>query len=156
MASTQITGNADFQYQPAGLGLQKFLLATPMLIRPAHGTRAVVQARYYEAWNDDGTIRESFTIGDDTEEFIGVIRFDDQPDTLRSMLRYGRLEDVTLNYRPDGGSGTSYPLKVISVGGAEGGRVPIIPDRDTHARGHWEATVRFRRVDGGTLDGLLT
>lgn len=156
MASSQKIGSADFTYQPSGLALQTHLLAVPLLIRPAHGTRVETLASYYEAWNDDRTIRESFIIGDEVEQFFGIIRFDDEPTSLRSMLRYGRLENVTLNYRPDGASGSSYPLKVVNVGGAEGGRVPIIPDRDRFLHAEWEASVLFRRVDGGSLDGLLT
>lgn len=156
MASVQRKGSADILYTPLGASPTVFLLAVPLLISPREGFAANRKRRYWEVWNDDGTIRETFALGTTTEEIRGRIRFDDTPDELRAMLEEARWNDVTLTYRPTGAGGPTYPTKLVSVAGAPPGEIVIVPDQSRYVHGEYQTELILRRVDGGSFDSLLT
>jgi hypothetical protein len=109
----------------------------------------------WEAWSPTGTTRTVFRLDDSVDEIAASIRFDDQPDELLTMLACALEEDATLTYVPVSG-GTEYPMKLVSLAGAEADTVAIRPDRERWAHGEYEAgPMLLRRVDGGSLAGLL-
>lgn len=154
MATKALTGSADFTYTAStGGGVVTHTLATPLLISPQEQFASRRRPRLFQAWNEDGTVREVFTIGTPVDEIDGRIRFENEPAKLRTMLKEGLENDVTLTYRPNGSTGSTYPCKLVSVAG--GDRVELTPDRGRYALGEYETTVRLRRVDGNDFEGLL-
>lgn len=146
MATASLFGNAGFRY---GAGPMTHRLGAPLReLRPIS-----VQTRFVQ-WSLDKRTRDVTVIGDGVDDLAAVIRYDNQPDLLRAMLKAG-INGEVLNYYPDLAGSTFYPLLLIEVEGERGDEVAIRPDRDRHMFGEYEAAVRLRRVDGLTVDGLL-
>lgn len=152
MATAHYKGSADFIYDPADASETVHTLAIPLLISPRSGFLNESRSQRFESWNADMTQREVFTIGDPVYEIEAVIRMDNQPALIQSMMEYALNEDVTIRYRPDGA--TEYPLKVLNAGG-ENGRIVITPDTERFAFGEWQCRFRARRVDGSDFSGLF-
>ena len=146
MATAHLLRTARFTYTPPGGSPVVHLLALPLRELEVIDSRS-----RYDWWSEDGTSREIVTVGPSVREMVATIRMEDQPNELRAMLRAAIENDVTLNYEPTTG-GTSYPVKVVRVLGGDGG-VQITLDR---SRRGWEARIHIRRVDGGTLDGIIS
>lgn len=149
MATTQHQGTtAQLTYTPPGGVLTTHLLALPLRdLRP-------VDARVrHEWWSGDLTTREVVVIGDGVRELVATIRFDDEPGSLKDLLRAGLEDDVTITYEKVAG-GTSFPFKLLEVVGSDG--VELQPDADRWGLGEWQCRIRIRRVDGGSFDSLLT
>lgn len=156
MATTQIKGNWDIEYTPQGGSSTVHTLAIPLRRAPDARFKNVRRKRRWEVWNDDFTEREVFTLGSTAvDEITVVIRMDDEPDLLKDMLTEALENDVTINIRPNGSGGTSYPCKVVRIPGASSGEIPVFPDRERYAYGEYEVPMVLRRVDGGTFEGLL-
>jgi hypothetical protein len=147
MSTKKLIGNAGFQY---GAGPTTHQLATPLLWELVP---VAVRTRF-RRWSLDRTAVDTVVIGAGVEDLLTVIRFDDQPVGLRAMLKAG-MDGTQLDYYPDLALATFYPFLLVEVDGADGDEVRIRPDRDRFMHGEWEASVRLRRVDGGTVDGLL-
>lgn len=158
MASSHYLGGAaDFLYTPLGGTETQFLLAIPLIISPQYEFSATLEARLFELWNADRTAREQFKIGSETDLVQAQVRFDDQPDLLRAMLKEARWSDRTLTYRPAGVGGATYDAQLVQVAGERKvGDVPVEPDPLRWSFGEWMATLLLRRVDGGNFDNLIT
>lgn len=152
MATSHYKGSADILYTPQGGTQQTHLLAIPLLVSAPEGFRSRRRRRYFEAWKDDFTEREVFTIGSEVDEIEARLRMDDDPTGVRSMLREAFDNDVTLIYRPDGS--TEYPSLLVSAGG-EPGQIVLFPDPDRYGYGEWACNLVLRRVDGGDYEALL-
>lgn len=156
MATTNLDGtDADFLYTPQGGSATTHLLAVKLLVSPSHGWRSAHKRRRFEAWSADFGSREVFTVGTAVDQITAQIRYDDQPSSLRSMLTEGLENDVTLTYRPTGSGGSTFPSKLVSVGGGEPGEVVLTPDQDRFGLGEHQATIVLRRVDGNDYEALL-
>lgn len=152
MATTAITGNAQFSYTPQGGSPTTHTLAVPLKFSPAYGFRYRYRKTRFEAFNSDGTDREVYVLGDATHEIVAEVRYDDEPTALRDMLIEALENNVTLTYSPDGG-GTTYPFLLVSVDGDAGELISLDPTR--YAFGEYMTRLVLRRVDGGNLDALL-
>lgn len=156
MATKAIVGSADFTYTAQGsTSGSTHQLAAPLLISPSEGFVSRRLRRTFSAWSADLSIREVFTVGDGVDEIEGRIRFEDEPAQLRTMLKEGLENDVTLTYRPNGSTGSSYPAKLVAVDGNESGKIPLRPDRDRFPLGEYQTSIILRRVDGNDFEGLL-
>jgi hypothetical protein len=107
-------------------------------------------------WALDNIHRDVVTIdASQVYDLLADIRYDNDPGGLKRMLRRG-LQGATLNYR-NTFAGTVYPVQLVAVVGAsDKDLTPIRPDRDLRHAGNYETRIHIRRVDGGSLDGLLT
>lgn len=154
MATSHYKGSADIEYTPLGGTSTVHDLAIKLLVSRREGFRFRRRARVFSRWKADFTDRETFVIGSKVYEAVFTIRFDDEPDAVRSMLEEALFNDVTLNYRPTGSGGSSYPLRVVSVEGSTE-VVELTPDADRGGYGEWQVRFTARRVDGSSLAGLL-
>lgn len=156
MATSQYKGTADILYTPLGGTQLQHLLAVPLLVTPRQGFRSTRRKRRWEVWNDDWTERETFVLGSTAvDEINGIIRMDNEPAALRSLLTEALDNNVSITYRPAGASGASYPCLVVGILGAQEHEIVLTPDRDRFAFGEWQVGLHLRRVDGGTFEGLL-
>lgn len=153
MASAHLYGLAELE---ADVGVYTIVhaLAVPLMISPAWGFTSTRRRQRWEAWTADGSQREVFVLGQAVHEIQALVRFENEPEQLRSILVAGLEEDATLLYRPHGPLGEEYPLKLLAAGGAPGD-VTLKPDRERFALGEWEVALVLRRVDGGDLEQLL-
>lgn len=149
MATRHRKGTARFDFSEPGGSLESHILAVPLL-----DLQPLERGSLYEWWSEDLRTSEIVTVGDGVEEFFGTIRFDDQPQALKRMLRLARRSGVTLTYYPDENA-TGIPLRLVSVVGAGQDETPIAPDPDRAAFNEWMARCHFRRVDGGDLSTLF-
>ncbi len=78
----------------------------------AAGFSATVRRRLWTAWSADETVRETFVLGEAVDEIVGVVRFENQPDLLRALIRAGIEDDAAMIYRPYGPSGTAFPWQL--------------------------------------------
>lgn len=74
-------------------------------------------------------------------------------DTLTVETAWDTTPDATSTYQILSPGGVTYPLKVVEVVGSDVVKLQRDPDR--YGFGEWLARVRWRRVDGGSLDPLL-
>lgn len=155
MATAHLKGAAVLAYTPIGGYETVHLLAVPLLRSQAWGFRSTRRRRRWEAWSADFTEREVFTLGAAVDEIAALIRFENEPDLLRTLLAVALEENATVTYYPTGMDDDGYPLKVVLVDGAAD-EIVLQPDRDRFAFGEWEVALVLRRVDGGTLEGLLS
>ncbi|HSH44474.1 MAG TPA: hypothetical protein VK966_01325 [Longimicrobiales bacterium] len=140
MATAALKGDARLEY-----GATTHLLAAPLLeLEPAD----VQPLKQFES--ADLTTRHIVTIGDGVRELHGTIRFENEPNALKALLRAALYEDETVTYRESGG-GTGYPVKIV---GTDTGGAALRPDRQRYGFGEWEVRVHLRATSG-TLDGLL-
>lgn len=150
MASTIYFGNSGFKYTPPGGVLTTLTLAAPL-----RDIRAAFTRRKFIKDSLDYTVREVIVVGAGVEEMWGTIRYDNEPDKLKAMLRHG-LEGVTLTYYPNlGVPGTNYPCLLVEINNGDGDEAEITPDTDLWFKGAYMATIRMRRTDGGNFDPLL-
>lgn len=152
MATVQRKGAAEIEYDD-GAGGVVHLLAVPLLVSPNAEFRATRRRPLFSSWNADGTVRETFTVGEPVDEILGEVRFDDQPAQLRELIRAGLEDDADLIYRPYGPSGDEFPCKLVGQPGAQPGEIVLTPDRVGFRE--YRAVLILRRVDGGTWDDLL-
>lgn len=150
MASRHLFGAARFRYLAAGGILTELLLAARLIdLEPVD-----VRTRH-EFWPADHIHREIVTLAVPVYDVIGTIRYENEPDRLKAMLRRGLYAGSTLEYQ-DREDGPWYPTKLVRVIGATSeNEIPILPDRGRFRFGEYECRIHLRRVDGGTLDGLL-
>lgn len=156
MATAQLYGLAEIGYTP----LEEYdevvhLLAVPLMINPAWGFRSTRRRRRWEAWNADFTEREVFVLGAAVHEIGAIIRFENQPDDLRELLRAGLEDNVTLHYRPYGPYGVEYDCLLIQAGDGDQDAITLLPDRERFALGEYEVSIVLRTVDGSTFESLL-
>lgn len=143
MAQVILKGDARFGFTPEGGSPTTHLLAVPLMQR----TPADVVSKYVW-WSEDLSTRELIAIGNGVHELTAIIRADDEPAQLKDMLREALHNGVTLTYR-ETAIGTAFPVVLL------GDTAEIFPDRDLYGDGRFEVTIRMRRIDGGSLDGLL-
>ena len=134
MATAALIGSATITYTPPGGAQVVHQLAAPLLqIEPID--------------------REIVTIGTGVYEIRASIRFENEPDELKALLRTAQRSDVTLYYTE---GSNIYPVRLVEVLGAGGDDTPLTPDRDRYGFGEWECRVHLRRTDGSTLDALFS
>jgi hypothetical protein len=151
MATTHSRGySARILFTPPDEAEETFLLAVPLW-----DLDPVDAGARYDWWSWNRKHRETVLVGDGVEEMFGSIRFDDQPVLLKRMLRLALRHNLDLNYQKTDG-GVVYPLKLVAVVGATSqDMTPIFRDPQRTAQNAWASRGHFRRIDGGTLDGLL-
>lgn len=150
MATRHLFGNARILWTPPGGSQETFLLGAKLIELEPMDRRA-----RWDWWSADMTEREVVVVGSGVRDLVATIRYDDDPDGLKRMLRLALENDLTLTYHETAG-GTGFPVRLVAVvGGSGADAVHIIPDRDRWRLGEYEARVHLRRTDGGTLDGLL-
>lgn len=149
MATHHRHGTARFEFTPPGGSLEAHLLAAPLLeLQPVdRGSR-------YAWWSEDLSAHEIVTVGDGVEEFLGTVRFENEPQRLKRMLRLALRTGMTLEYYHSENA-TGIPLKLVAVVGAGQNETPLVEDPDRRAFNEWMARCHFRRVDGGDLSGLF-
>lgn len=150
MATAALRGDAFFQFD---LPVDPFGTAVHTLANPLAEVRTIDRRRRYDWWAEDLVNREIVFTGAGVTEIMGTIRFEDEPEDLRLMLRLALQYNMTLTYWQNG---DSYPVKLVAVVGAtDADETPLDPDRDRYGYGEWECRVHLRRIDGGTLEGIL-
>lgn len=154
MATAHLYGNAELEYDGVS-GPVVHLLAVPLMRVPGDGFQLTAGRLRWESWNAEGTEREVFTLGTEVQEVQATVRYENEPAALLELLRTALEEDAELRYRPHGGAGLEYPVKLVTVVGAPPGRILLKLDRVRWSLGEYEATLLLRRVDGGTLEGML-
>ncbi len=137
---------SGFKYTPPGGSLTTH----PAKLRLRAGVAAHVQTRYRSIALDQRTI-DVVTIDGGADELQGVIRFDHDPSALLAMLRHG-ANGVTLTYYPDLDGADSFPFALMNFAEV----VEITADPDRFFAREWETTVWLRRVDGGSIDTLIS
>jgi hypothetical protein len=122
------------------------LLAVPLRdVRPA-SSRAT-----YHAESLDRTVVQRYTVGDGAHELVGLVRFDDDPQSLLDLLRAG-AEGQTLTYYPD--------VRDPAVKHACTLMAPVGPDlalaveQARQGYGNVTTELRLRRTDGAALAPL--
>lgn len=144
MATSQLQDSASLEVS----GLSVHNLAVPFKeVVPIDNTP------YFEWWSANLANREVVTIGSGVREALVTIRMENEPDELKALLREAIYSDKTVTYEKTVG-GTEYDFKVVAIIGT-GGAVELQPDRDRYGFGEYECRLHIRRVDGGSLDGLL-
>lgn len=154
MATVQHFGAAEFEWD-AGVYNEVHLLAVPVTTNaPAGGFVSIARRRRWAAYSADLRTRTVFVLDSGVDEVVVTIRYDDQPVQLRAFLRAG-LDGADVIYRHYGPGGDEIPCQVVEVVGAGADEELIKPDRERWQLGEWETTIRLRRVDGGTFEGIL-
>lgn len=148
MATAALIGSATITYTPPGGAQVVHQLAAPLLqIEP------IDREIRHDWWAADLDNREIVTIGTGVYEIRASIRFENEPDELKALLRTAQRSDVTLYYTE---GSNIYPVRLVEVLGAGGDDTPLTPDRDRYGFGEWECRVHLRRTDGSTLDALFS
>jgi hypothetical protein len=149
MATAALKGSATITYTPPGGAQVVHQLAIPLLqIEPAD------RMARYDWWAEDFDNREVVTLGTGVYEIRASVRFENQPDELKALLRTSLRSDVTLFYTV---GSTIYPLRLVAVlGASDMDETPLVPDRDRYGFGEWECRLHLRRTDGSTLDALFS
>lgn len=153
MATRIYKGAAEIEYQPLVGSPVTHLLAVPLLVSATHGFKATLRRRLWTGWSADLTERETYRLGEQVDEIVGTVRFDNQPRELRELIRAGLEDNAAMIYRPYGAVGDDFPCILVDVPGAQPGEIPLVPDRPGFKE--WKVTLRLRRIDGGTFDDLL-
>lgn len=155
MASQHLYGDAEIEYDD-GVYTVIHELAVPLTTNAlAGGFQSTHRRRRWEGWNASLREREVFTLDASVDEVVATIRFEDQPDALRDLLRAGLEQNATFIYRPTGPYGIEIDCLLVEIMGAGPDEIRIMPDRDRATLGEWEATVRLRAVNGDTFEGIL-
>lgn len=87
-------------------------------------------------------------------EISGEIRFAAAVQALLDMLS-SRIGDEVTYYEERGGSTEMFPCLLVDVELGGDGEVGLSPDPARFAHGEYAASVRLRRVDGGTWEALF-
>jgi hypothetical protein len=153
MATAHVKGSATLTYTPTGGTETEHLLAVPL--SPVRDLVPSLRRRRWDWWADDLRSREVVSLESDVSEVVATIRLDDEPVELLALIQDALENDLTLTYTPVT-SGEDFPVRIVEVVGADGDEVVLTPDRDRYGFGEWEVTLRLRRTDGGTLDGVFT
>ncbi len=94
------------------------------------------------------TIRR-VAIGSGVDEVTATLAYDGSPNALLELLAAGR-RGASLEYFPSlANPSESYPLVLMDASDP-------VPDPDFWWDSRYRATARFRRIDGGSLQGILT
>jgi hypothetical protein len=150
MATSALKGNASIVYD---LPISPFGQVTHQLAAQLLQVRVIDRRARYDWWAEDLMTREVVTVGAGVKEIMASVRFENEPDELRELLRLALQYDVELSYTQDS---VVYPVHLVSVEGANSAdETPLTPDRDRYGFGEWECRVHLRRIDGGSLDGLI-
>jgi len=123
------------------------VLVEPLKFR--EGGYSHAKTRFRSVAIDQRTVRVE-TFGGGAEEIACHIRFVGDASNLLDML-VTAVDGEVLDYYPDGTLSLFYPVLVMSFDEM----VSIVPDRDRFGFGEWEVPVILRRVDGGSLAGLV-
>jgi hypothetical protein len=144
MASSRLFGNASIKWDSDA---SEHVLAVPLQgVLPADGSRI------FRDESLDRTTFESFRIGSYLNDRVVTIRYEDQFNSLLSMLRAGIGDNKTLTYYPDvGDTGTSDDFIIV-----EPTEIEDVINREQDFRYFEEATVqlRIRKTDGSTWNTL--
>lgn len=143
-------GNASFQYTDHDGATQTVNLHWPIELAPRQEFRVGVNVRRYSRTSLDLTTTEVARIGDGVDEIIGRVRYHSDAAELKKFLRHA-ADGVPLTYTT---GGTDYPCEAVLED--RSGLNPVTGDSDEWFTTNWEvATLRLRRVDGGSFDGLI-
>lgn len=151
MATSTLHGtDAGFQYTPPAGVLTTHALRLPLREQaPTHTQTRRVR------WALDKVSRAVVTIGSGAEEISAAIRAEDEPQKLKTLLRHA-LDGVPVTYFPSlAVPGTSFPCALVAIVGANDEDVSLSPDREGWRKGWWEVTGVWRRLDGGTWEGVI-
>lgn len=155
MASRHFFGDAEIEYDD-GVYSDVVELAVPLTTNaPAGGFTSIARRRRWFGDSADFSTRQVFVLDAGVDEIVATIRYEDQPDQLRALLRAG-MDGAALIYRPYGPyPNLEIPCLLVEIVGAGPDEDLIKPDRDRWQLGEWETTIRLRAVDGGTFAGIL-
>lgn len=153
MATAALKGAATITYTPDGGVSTIHTLAVPLLISPNYGFARSKIRRLWQSWTPDGRTRETWELATGADEIVGMIRFDDEPTKLTTLLEEALYNNVTLTYSPDGVA--TYDCKLVAIEGAEEGSIQLLPDPQRYGFGEYMVAIRLRLVDGSTWDALL-
>lgn len=143
-------GSASFAYTDHGGSAVTVNLHWPIELVPREEFQVGRNTRRYSRESLDKTTVEVARIGDGVAEVIGRIRYHSSATEIKKLLRHA-ADGVSLDYTT---GGTTYPC--IMVFESRSGLHPATGDRDEWFTTNWEvATVRLRRTDGGSFDGLI-
>ena len=135
MASANVSGSARFTFSSTTLS-SPFLLAYPLEFLSDFGF-GQPDSRWI--WRSlDGSGRNVVAISSTKTTVTGVIRRDDQPDTLRQFLRDAMDVGVTSLLYKQSSTDTGVSVDIDAVNG--GTSVELTPDRSGIG---WEARIRM-------------
>ena len=150
MATLQFRDAASITYvQP----VSPFAAVIHTLALPLMEVEPVDRRERHDWWAADNKTREIVTVATDVSEIFATIRLENQPDALKTLLRYALQYDVELNYAQIGFSALVHLVSV--VGATDKDSTPLRPDRDRYGFGEFECRVHLRRIDGGTFASLI-
>lgn len=154
MASASLLGtNAGFKYSPSGSEVVH-RLAYPLLDidAPEHTTA-------FEVHMLDGKTRKTVRLvdeGDEVNSIVASIRFENQPEALKMMLRASRLNHTALHYHADLDGAALFTAEVWRVVGEQfPGHIPLQRDPDRYMFQEWMVRVELRRTDGNDFSALI-
>lgn len=135
MASANLTGSARFTFTPGSSGLTSpFLLAVPLSPLPDF---QIEDQRLRFSWRSaDRSARAVVVFPTDKSDLFAAVRFDDEPDDLRKLLRLtmdGVIAD--LKYHPTSGH-AGVDVEVESFG-------RLVPDGSRGGMGEFRTDVHL-------------
>jgi hypothetical protein len=148
MATSALKGASSLKYTPNG-GTE----TTHVLAIPLWDVQPIDRGERHDWWAADLSTREVVTVGDGVRDVLATIRLDNEPLSLKTMLRTALREDTTLTYTQDS---VDYTVRIVAIVGATNSdHVPLQPDRDRLGYGEWEVRIHLRSVDG-SLHGIIS